>query len=72
MPGVCGGLAKGCIDWLLNRSVWHLILGTGMMAKGSLVPGTLAQEGEEETGIQGSWGFKDYARSTACKTPPLP
>lgn len=53
MPGVCGGLAKGCIDWFLNRSVWHfcLILGAGMMAKESLVPGILAQEGEEETGI---------------------
>lgn len=50
---MCGGLAKGCIDWLFNRSVWHfgLILGAGMMAKGSLVPGYLAQEGEEETGI---------------------
>lgn len=43
-----------------------------MVAKGSRVPGILAQEGEEETGIQGSWGFKDHALSTACKTPPLP
>ena len=47
-----GGLAKGCIDWLLNRSAGHLclILGAGMMAKGSLVPGIQAQKGEE-TGV---------------------
>ena len=49
---VSGGLAKGCIDWLLNRSAGHLclILGAGMMAKGSLVPGIQAQKGEE-TGV---------------------
>lgn len=48
---VCGGLAKGCIDWLLDRSVWHLSLipGAGMIAKGSLVPGIQALEGGEET-----------------------
>lgn len=48
---VCGGLAKGCIDWLLDRSIWHLILEAGMIAKGSLVPGIQAQEGGEETRI---------------------
>lgn len=50
---VCeGGLAKGCIDWLLNRSARHLclILGAGKMPKGSLVPGIQAQKGEE-TGV---------------------
>lgn len=48
---MCGGLAKGCIDWLLDRSVWHLSLipGAGMIAKGSLVPGIQALEGGEET-----------------------
>lgn len=48
---VFGGLAKGCIDWLLNRSVWYLslILGAEIMAKGSLVPDIQAQEGREKT-----------------------
>lgn len=43
-PGVCGGLTKGYIDWLLSRSVWplSLIMRAGIMAKGSLVPDTQA------------------------------
>lgn len=67
MPGigcgecqVCvGGLPKGAlIGFSIAVSGICLILGAGMMAKGSLVPGILAQEGEEETGIQGSGGLK--------------
>lgn len=44
VPGVCGGLTKGYIDWLLSRSVWplSLIMRAGIMAKGSLVPDTQA------------------------------
>lgn len=52
-----GGLPKGAlIGFSIAVSGICLILEAGMMAKGSLVPGILAQEGEEETGIQGSGG----------------
>lgn len=47
------GFAKGCTDWLLNRSVWHLylILEAGMMAKGSLMPGIQAEKREGGGGL---------------------